>query len=142
MTAPAAVVLDNEAVQALLRLTHPKHRRVLTFIDEINQRNQRRGQQTRVVVPVAVRVEAGWDRTARNASLTNRLARARDVILDGSVADRSSQLRQAAAVSVVDATVGHAAETAASPTVILTSDAADMGRLAGLLAGEVRVVRI
>jgi hypothetical protein len=89
-----------------------------------------------------VRVEAGWDRTARDASLLNRLARARVVPLDGPAADRSVQLRRAAAVSVVDATVGQAAEAAGAPTVILASDVADMARLAGLVAEEVRVVRI
>jgi hypothetical protein len=142
LTSAAAVVLDNEAVQALARVTHPKHRRVLSFIEEINQRNQRRRLQTSVVVPAAVRVEAGWDRTARDASLLNRLVRARDLPLDGPAADRSVQLRRAAAVSVVDATVGQAAEATGSPTVILTSDTADMGRLADLLAGEVRVVQV
>jgi hypothetical protein len=142
MTAPAVVVLDNEAVQALGAVTHPKHRRVLSFIDEINRRNQRRRQRIRVVVPVAVRVEAGWDRTARDAALVNRLAQARDVVLDGSAADRAAQLRRAAAVSAVDATVGQAAEAAAAPAVILTSDAADMARLAGLASGNVRVVRL
>lgn len=142
MTSAVAVVLDNEAVQALARVTHPKHRRVLSFIEEINQRNQRRRLWTSVVVPAAVRVEAGWDRTARDASLLNRLARARDLPLDGPAADRSVQLRRAAAVSVVDATVGQAAEAAGSPTVILTSDIADMARLANLVAGEVRVVQV
>lgn len=142
MTSAVAVVLDNEAVQALARVTHPKHRRVLSFIEEVNQRNQRRRLRISVVIPVAVRVEAGWDRTARDAALLNRLARARDVPLDGPAADRSVQLRRAAAVSVVDATVGQAAEAAGSSTVILTSDVADMARLAGQVAGEVRVVRI
>lgn len=142
MTSAVAVVLDNEAVQALARVTHPKHRRVLSFIEEINQRNQRRRLRTSVVVPAAVRVEAGWDRTARDASLLNRLARARDLPLDGPAADRSVQLRRATAVSVVDATVGQAAEAAGSPTVILTSDVADMARLADLVAGEVRVVQV
>jgi hypothetical protein len=142
VTSAVAVVLDNEAVQALARVTHPKHRRVLSFIEEVNQRNQRRRLRISVVIPVAVRVEAGWDRTARDAALLNRLARARDVPLDGPAADRSVQLRRAAAVSVVDVTVGQAAEAAGSPTVILTSDVADMARLAGQIAGEVRVVRI
>lgn len=142
MTAPVTVVLDNEAVQALARVTHPKHRRVLAFIDELNRRDQRRGRRTSVVVPVAVRVEAGWDRTAPGASLLNRLTRARDVVLDGPAADRSAQLRREAAVSVVDATVGHAAEAVGSPAVILTSDAADLRRLAAFVAGTPRIVRI
>jgi hypothetical protein len=109
---------------------------VLSFIEEINQRNQRRPLRTSVVIPVAVRVEAGWDRTARDASLLNRLARARDVPLDGPAADRSVQLRRAAAVSVVDATVGQAAEAAGPPTVILTSDVADVAPIAGPVAGR------
>ncbi len=142
MTSAVAVVLDNEAVQALSRVTHPKHRRVLSFIEEVNQRSQRRRLRTTVLVPVAVRVEAGWDRTARDASLLNRLAGARDVPLDGLAADRSVQLRRVAPVSVVDATVGQAAGAAGSPTVILTSDVADLARFAGLVAGEVRVVRV
>jgi hypothetical protein len=142
VTSAVAVVLDNEAVQARSRVAHPKHRRVLSFIEEINQRNQRRRLRTSVTVPVAVRVEGGWDRTARDASLLDRLALAREVPLDGPAADRSVQLRRAAAVSVVDATVGQAAEAAGSPTVILTADVASIARLAGLVAGEVRVVRI
>jgi hypothetical protein len=142
VSAPVTVVLDNEAVQALARVAHPKHRRVLAFIDEINRRNQRGGRPISVVVPVAVRVEAGWDRTAPGAALVNRLARARDVVLDGPAADRSARLRREAAVSVVDATVAHAAEASAAPAVILTSDAADIGRLAALVAGTPRVVRI
>jgi hypothetical protein len=140
--APAAVVLDNEAVQALGAVTHPKHRRVLSFIEAVNQRNQRRRRLTAILVPVAVRVEAGWDRSARDASLVNRLARARDAVLDGTGADRACRLRAAVEVSVVDATVAQAAEAAPSPTVILTSDVADMRRLATLLDGETRVVRI
>jgi hypothetical protein len=136
------VVLDNEAVQALGAVTHPKHRRVLALIEAVNQRNQRRQRATTVLVPVAVRVEAGWDRSAPGAALANRLARARDVVLDGVAADRASQLRAAAGVSVVDATVGQVAEAAPSPTVILTSDVADMGRLAAAVGGDVRVVRV
>jgi hypothetical protein len=142
MTAPASVVLDNEAVQALAAVTHPKHRRVLAFIEAVNQRNQRRRSVTGILVPVAVRVEAGWDRTAHGSSLVNRLARARDVVLDGHAADRASQLRAAAGVSVVDATVAQAAESAPSATVILTSDVADMVHLAAMLGRGVRVVRI
>jgi hypothetical protein len=43
---------------------------------------------------------------------------------------------------VVDATVGQAAEAAAQPAVILTSDTDDMTRLAATLEGNVRVVGI
>lgn len=50
-------------------------------------------------------------------------------------------LRRAVAVSVVDATIGDVARTAALPVVILTSDVSDMQRLAHLRTG-VRVIRI
>jgi hypothetical protein len=142
VTAAAAVVLDNEAVQALGTVAHPKHRRTLSFIDAVNQRNQRHRTPISVFVPVAVRVEAGWDRTAPESSLVNRLARAHDVVLNGAAADRAARLRVAAEVSVVDATVAQAAEASPSPTVILTSDVADMRRLAALLDGGAQVVRI
>lgn len=96
----------------------------------------------RVLVPVAVRVEAGWDRTAATAADINRISAAVDVDLRRAGADRAVQLRQAADVSVVDATVGQAAESATHPAVILTSDVDDMTRLAGRLDGEVRVIGI
>lgn len=114
MSTPATLVLDNEAVQALLDAAHPKHRRVLSLVEEVNRRNQRR-RQTLVVVPVAVRVEAGWDRTGRAGVEANRISQARDAVLDGAGADRAAHLRRAAAVSVVDATVGQVAEACASP---------------------------
>jgi hypothetical protein len=53
LTAAVAVVLDDAAVQALSRVTHPKHRHVRSFIEEVNQRDQRRRLRTSVVVPVA-----------------------------------------------------------------------------------------
>jgi hypothetical protein len=52
------------------------------------------------------------------------------------------QLRQTAEVSVVDATVGQAAESATHPAFILTSDVDAMTRIAGTLDGDVRVVGI
>jgi hypothetical protein len=51
-------------------------------------------------------------------------------------------MRQTTGVSVVDATVGQAAESADHPAVILTSDVDDMQRLAAAIAGDVRVVGI
>lgn len=141
MNPPSTVVLDNEPVQALLDIAHPKHRRVLALLDEVNRRN-RAHRQVDVLVPVAVRVEAGWDRTDARSAVVNRVSGARDVELNGDRADRATQLRSGLAVSVVDATVGEAAEGASSPVVILTSDPGDMERLAGRLTGEVRIVRI
>lgn len=136
------VVLDNEAVQALADVHHRKHRRALSFIEVANQRSGRRRQPIAIVVPVAVRVETGWDRTAPSAAVLNRISRARDIVLDARAADRAAQLRQSAGVSVVDATVAQAAEASARPVVILTSDSKDMHRLATLIQGDTRVIQL
>jgi hypothetical protein len=87
-TPPATLVLDNEAVQALADVRHRKHRRALAFVEVANQRSARRRGALAVRVPVAVRVEAGWDRSTPSAALLNRISRARDVVLDArAVAD-------------------------------------------------------
>jgi hypothetical protein len=140
----SAVVLDNEAVQGLLDPHHPKHRRVVALLTEVNRRNVRRAGRVTVIVPTTVRVEAGWDRTDPAGANANRLARPRDHILDTVAADRAAQLRAAADVSVVDACVAQAAEAAPRPAVIVTSDAQDMTRLAGFLVEDqqVRVLAI
>ena len=139
---PRTIVLDNEAVQALLDPTHRKHRAVLAHLEVRNQRQRGRRMSIRVLVPVAVRVEAGWDRTAATAADINRISAAVDVDLRRGGADRAAQLRQTAEVSVVDATVGQAAESATHPAVILTSDIDDMTRLADTLDGDVRAISI
>lgn len=136
------MILDNEAVQALADPTHRKHRAVLAYLEVRNQRQRRRRVTSQVLVPVAVRIEAGWDRTATTAADINRLAAAVDVDLRPAGADRAAQLRRAAGVSVVDATVGEAAESAEDPAVILTSDVDGMTRLAAIVDGDVRVVGI
>lgn len=141
MSAPATVVLDNAAVQALLDVSHRKHKRAMSFVDEVNRRGQRRAARSTIVVPVAVRVEAGWDRASPGSAAVNRCSRARDAILDGPAADRATRLRETAGGSVVDATVGEAAEAADGPVVVLTSDVSDMHRLASTRSG-IRVVRI
>ncbi len=143
MTAPpVTVVLDNEAVHALGDVAHRKHRRALAFLEVVNQRSGRRRQPMAVVVPVAVRVEAGWDRRSPSAAGLNRISRARDVVPARSGADRAAVLRAATGVSVVDATVAQAAEGSPGPVAILTSDTADMRRVAALVNGDVRVVRL
>ncbi|MGI8575939.1 MAG: hypothetical protein ACR2MA_11525 [Egibacteraceae bacterium] len=136
------MVLDNEAVQALLDPTHRKHRTVLAYLEVRNQRQRGRRVNHRVLVPVGVRIEAGWDRTAATAADINRISAAVDVDLRRAGADRAVQLRQTADVSVVDATVGQTAESAQHPAVILTSDIDDMTRLAATLEGTVRVIGI
>jgi hypothetical protein len=138
---PRTIILDNEAVQALLDATHRKHRAVLAYIEVRNER-QRRRTRLDVLVSVAVRIEAGWDRTAPAAADINRISAAIDVDLHRLAADRCVQLRSTTNVSVVDATVGQAAESADHPAVILTSDVDDMTRLAATLTGDIRVVRL
>jgi hypothetical protein len=139
---PAAVVLDNEAVQGLLDPHHPKHRRVVALLTETNRRNLRRAGRITIIVSTAVRVEAGWDRTDPAGANANRLARPRDHVLGTAAADRATQLRAAAHVSVVDACVAEAAETAPRPVVVVTSDTQDMTRLRGFLAdsNQVRIL--
>jgi hypothetical protein len=61
------LILDNEAVQALLDPHHVKHRRVLAHLTGLAQRRARKGTGT-AVVPTAVRVEAGWDRREPRAA--------------------------------------------------------------------------
>lgn len=139
---PGSIVLDNEAVQALLDPTHRAHRTVLAYLEVRNQRQARRRMTVHVLVPVAVRVEAGWDRTAVSSADINRLATATDVDLRSGDADRAAQLRTRTNVSVVDATVGRTAETAPHPTVVLTSDVDDMTRIAGAIDADVRVLGI
>jgi hypothetical protein len=139
---PATLVLDNEAVQALADVQHRKHRRTLAFVEVANQRSGGRRPPLAVVVPVAVRVEAGWDRSAPQAAFLNRISRARDIALDSRGANWAAQLRAAAGISVVDATVGHAAEGVAAPVVVLMSDLSDMRRVAALTAPDVRVVHL
>lgn len=140
-TPAVTVVLDNEAVAALTDPRHPKHRTLLPYLEGIAQRRARKPSQ-RVLVPVAVRVEAGWDRTSRKAAVINRVSGARDVSLTGEAANSAQRLRAATGVSVVDATVGEAAEAAPKPVVILTSDVDDMRALAARIPGEVRVERV
>jgi hypothetical protein len=111
---PRTIGLDNEAVQALLDPAHRRHRAVLAHLEVRNQRQRGRRMNLRVLVPVTVRIEAGWDRTATTAADVNRISAAVDV--------------------------GQAAESATHPAAILASDLDDMTRLAGTLEGDVRVV--
>jgi len=139
---PGTVVLDNEAVVALADVHHPKHAAVLAIFEVTNQRRSRQ-ERMAVVVPTAVRVEAGWDRTDPAAADVNRLSRAVDRPLDTDGANRSVQLhRLVPGASVVDVCVAQTAEAAGSPATIVTSDLDDITRLVGHLATRVVVARI
>lgn len=123
------VILDNEAVQALLSVAHPKHARAFASVRAVTAR-RRNDRPMRLLVPTAVRVEAGLDRTAPAAAFINRLG-ILDVPLDGAVADVAAALVATHHVSVADAHVGAALRTVAGPVTILTSDPGDMRTVAG-----------
>ncbi|MGH8993340.1 MAG: hypothetical protein ACRDZ7_17665 [Acidimicrobiia bacterium] len=140
---PGTVVLDNEAVVALAEEHHPKHEAALAILEVTNQRRSR-GELVAVVVPVAVRVEAGWDRTSPRSANLNRLSRAKDVDLGTGAANRAAQLRTLVpGSSAVDATVAQAAESAPhQPATIATSDPGDFTRLASHLDKRVVIAKL
>lgn len=124
------VVLDNEAVQALASPRHPKHQRVLGYMEAV-ERRKRRAVAMSLVVPAAVRVEAGWDRTSPRWAFLNRL-RITDVPLDAAHADAAAAIHEQAKVSVADAHVGATVRSAPDTDVtVITSDPADIRRVAG-----------
>jgi predicted nucleic acid-binding protein len=125
------VVLDNEAVGALRDPVHRKHRTVLAHLAGVLTR-RRKGAATTVVVPTAVRVEAGWDRTAPPAAAINRL-RITDAALDSGAADVAAQILTHTGDSVADAHIGAVVRSlagAGADIVVLTSDPHDITRAA------------
>jgi len=124
------VLLDNEAIQALGRPGHPKHRQVVAHAQVVAQR-KRRAAEIQILAPTAVRVEAGWDRTAAAWVFMNRL-RITDVPLGGVHADIAAAIRARTGVSVADAHIGSVIQVLAVDRVtIVTSDPEDMRRVAG-----------
>lgn len=124
------VVLDNEAVQALQDPAHPKHRRVVSLSQVVASR-KRRAATIQVVVPTAVRVEAGWDRTSPAWVFPNRL-RIADIPLDATHADTAAAIRHRTRVSVADAHLGSVIQsTSAGEITVVTSDPGDMRLVAG-----------
>ena len=77
-------------------------------------------------MPTAVRVEAGWDRTAPTAAAINRFP-IRDHLLDPPSADVAARIQRATSTGVADAHIG-ATVRSLSPAevVVLTSDRADI----------------
>ena len=124
------IILDNEAVQALASPAHRKHRQALAYVQVIASRKQR-AAGIQAVVPTAVRVEAGWDRTSPAWALLNRL-RITDSSLDSPAASTAAAIRSQAGVSVADAHIGAViAAAVATRITVVTSDPADMRRMAG-----------
>ena len=133
------VVLVYEAVSALRDSTHTKHARVLSHLQAAVGR-RRRGERSAVVVPCAVRVEAGWDRSQPGAAAINRFP-VSDVPLDAAHANVAAAILTRDRVSVADAHIGAAVAIAAwSDVVVLTSDPRDMVRVCS--PTRIRAVRI
>jgi hypothetical protein len=127
------IVLDNEAVQALSSPTHPKHRRALSHVQVTTIRKRKAVRAPRLLVPTAVRVEAGWDREDPGAAFVNRLG-FRDAVLDAKTADLAARIRAERGVSVADAHVGAVVRLLpgeAQPVTIISSDRADMAAVCG-----------
>lgn len=134
------VLLDNDAVHALMSSKHPRHRRALATITVVASR-RRKALPIEVVVPTAVRVEAGWSRRDPAAALIN-LFRIRDAELDRAAADFAADLVTAHGVLVADAHLGAviAARQEGAAITVVTSDPDDMRLVAGSAA--VRVFRL
>lgn len=123
-----AIILDNEAVQALSHPGHAKHRAVVAHLAGAVAR-RRRGAMVRAVVPTAVRVEARWDRSAGSAAAINRFPVV-DGVLDGAAANVGAEIVGRTGVSVADAHVGAVVQgLIADDVVVLTRDPEDMVRV-------------
>jgi hypothetical protein len=124
------VVLDCEAVQALRDPGHPKHRRVVSQAQVVADR-KRRAAAIQMVVPTAVRVEVGWDRTSPAWAFPNRL-RIADSPLDTARASTAAGIRDRTGVSVADSHIGAVIQSAPhSQITVVTSDPGDMRLVAG-----------
>ncbi len=141
MSGALTAVLDNEAIQALTDVRHRKHRRALAALEVVASGNLRKAGSFRLLVPAAVRVEAGWDRRRPEVAIINRF-RAEDVVLGGEVADDAASLRNALDVSVADAHLGAVVQRAPAPVAVLTSEGTDLGRIAGHLGVALNVVAL
>lgn len=133
------VILDNEAVQALRDPGHPKHRHVASHAQVVASR-KRRAVAIGVVVPTAVRVEAGWDRTSQAWVFPNRL-RITDSPLETASANTAAGIRNRTDVSVADSHIGAVIQSAHDDQItVITSDPGDMRAAAG--AKSITIVAI
>ncbi|HUZ56844.1 MAG TPA: hypothetical protein VMU94_30530 [Streptosporangiaceae bacterium] len=124
------MILDNEAVQALADPAHRKHRQVVSHVQVVASR-KRRAAPIQVVVPTAVRVEAGWDRTSPAWAFPNRL-RIADVPLGAALASAAAATHGRTGVSVADAHIGAVILSASADKItVVTSDPGDMRLVAG-----------
>ena len=100
--------------------------------------------RARLLVPTAVRVEAGVAMSSSRAAGLGRL-HVEDVPLTSQRADEAIALGEALAVSVVDATVAQVAEEHASAgalVTVYTSDVRDLERLCASSSPRIAVRRV
>jgi len=98
---------------------------------EAVERRKRHAAAISLVVPVAVRVEAGWDRTSAQWAFLNRM-RITDVPLDAAHANAAAAIHEQAQVSVADAHIGATVQSTPNADItVVTSDPADIRRVAG-----------
>ena len=135
------LILDNEAVQALLSAQHPKHRSAMAYLEVPALRNRRNAGSLSVIVPTTVRVEAGWDRSASRSDTANRLPIVDDALNTGS-ADRAAHLRDILGISPADAHIGAVAQAVQGAISILTSDVDGLRRIVQQSGRPATVVRI
>ena len=92
---------------------------------------KRRAVAIEMVVPTAVRVEAGWDRTSPAWVFPNRL-RIADNPLDTASANTAAGIRDRIGVSVADSHIGAVIQSASDGQItVVTSDPGDVRRVAG-----------
>jgi hypothetical protein len=124
------VVLDREAIQALRNPGHPRHRHVVSHAQVVTSR-KRRAVAIQMVVPTAVRVEAGWDRTSPTWAFSSRL-RVADRPLDTAGANTAAGIRDRTGVSVADSHTGAVIQSAPDGQItVVTSDPDDMRLVVG-----------
>lgn len=140
----ATVLLDNEAVQSLMDPRHPKHRRSVALLAaalEGSGSGTRKGRRAVPLVPTAVRVEAGWNRADPAAAVINAFSIV-DIPLDAGAADRAATVVRELRISVADAHLAATAQLIDGSCVVITSDTADMARIAAALDIDLRAVRL
>jgi len=135
------VVLDNEAVQVLLDLHHPKHRRLNAIMEAVVHKRKRHPDAVQVVVPTSVRVEAGWNRTDRRAAGIDRLS-IRDHDLGAGAANLAATIRSTLGVSVADAHLGVALQQTPPPHTVYTNDGRDVRRISEHLGIPAAIVTV
>ena len=121
------IILDNDAVRVLGDPAHPKHRRVVSHV-QIVARRKRSGGAVQLVVPMAVRIEAGWDRTSAAWAFLNRL-RIADAPLDQTHSNIAAAIRDRTAVSVAEAHLGAVIQSSLAARVTVVTADPDVVRL-------------